>query len=883
MHKNILLATLLLFPTFMLGASEAAFSTSDLPDSYYARWLAQVAPLIEADERQAFLDLTNDGQRESFIEGFWRARDDDPATPFNPWRERYEQQVQDAANRFVNLTDERAQMSFLHGAPRYVHGVNCPLLKPMSLFYFPSTARHERALTALFVAGYFEPRRYELRPGSRRHGDVVRDADLAGVSLAEMLDRAAEEQCFLGQEQLRGFLEAALTEGTDWRQARESSVFRRYDEQWLTAWQETFAGALAEDPHGMEPDASLEIVYPTRQGPRTVLQGHVRVATEVVAEWLSRAAADGDTRTLASSFLLSGQLELVEPPSQEELGDGAVFPRQVFRQRFHLTADDDAEGRLENTYQSMFFFRDALPGRYAMTLRVQAPGGATILRDYRILEVPAEADPSALAPSPGAVEIAPENLAILALRPSVQILPLPALQVGVRPVQVVTSGEGIAALQLTVDGRAAGRDEAPPWDFEVDFGAAPRPHLLRVQAIDSAGRVLAQDALRINAGAHRFAVRLLDPSPGQQARHVMRVRAAVELPTGAHFDRLQLFLEETPVATLYQPPYVHMVTLDPLRPATYVKAVAHLADGSSTSDLVVVNVPGGVEEIDVRQVELFANVFDRRQRPVRDLQGENFRVFEDGDEQTIQKVERVEDLPVHLALLIDSSSSMVEEMPLSIDSALRFFETVLTPEDQAAVVAFNHNTRLAVPFTRDLDWLADGVSTLDAYGGTAVWDSIVSTLHYFGGLAGKRAIVLLSDGDDQHSRFKFSAARDVAQRAGVSIYTISLNVGWEEPDNELPQRDGVTPGLSPGLSRSELNRRQHRRRLEQLAKETGGLFFKLSSIKALDRALGAIGDDVRTQYLITYPSSREGQGFREIEVKTTPRKLKVRTVGGYYP
>ena len=319
------------------------------------------------------------------------------------------------------------------------------------------------------------------------------------------------------------------------------------------------------------------------------------------------------------------------------------------------------------------------------------------------------------------------------------------------------------------------------------------------------------------------------------------------------------------------------------RPPTYVKVVAYLADGSVASDLAVVNLPGEVDTIEVRQVEQYANVFDRRRRPVPDLGIVNFRVFEDGQEQEIQRVERVLDLPAHVALLIDSSSSMADEMTLSIDSALRFFDTVLTPEDQAAVITFNHRTRLAVPFTRDLDWLADGVSTLSADGGTALWDSVIASLHYFGGLQGKRALVLLSDGDDQHSRFDFDATQDFAQRAGVAVYAISLDVGWEVPDNDMPGLDTQGTAHVSETHAWELKSRRHRRRLERLAKETGGLFFKIASTKTLDKAFQAIEEDMRTQYLITYQSSNQGDGFRAVEVKTELRGLKVRTIGGYYP
>ena len=593
-------------------------------------------------------------------------------------------------------------------------------------------------------------------------------------------------------------------------------------------------------------------------------------------------SAEPSTGSLDETFLLTGLLEWLDPPKEFE----NLVPRQFFRQRFHLGADGLqplAEDGDDAKLRSLFFYRDAFPGHYALTVRLQAPDGTTLLRDHRELDVPAEPDAVAAALPAGAIDIAPENLAILANRPSLQIVPMAALQTGTRSVQVMTSGSDIVRLRFVLDGEGVGQDDAAPWGLDIDFGAEPRPHFLQVEGLDNSGEVVASDSLHVNAGAHRFGVRLTEPRLGEQYKDLMRIRAAVELPTGGDLDRLELYLEETPVATLYHPPFVYMVALDPFQAATYVKAVAHLTDGTTASDLVVVNVPGEVDELDVRQVEVFASVLDRRQRPVRDLAIDNFRLVEDDVEQELQKVERVEDLPVHLALLIDNSSSMVDELPLAVKSTLGFFDTVLTPEDQAAVVTFNHGTRLAVPFTRDLEWLAQGVSTLSASGGTTLWDSTISTLHYFGGLQGKRAIVLMSDGDDQHSRFDYEAALAYSQRAGVSIYALSLDVILEEPDKDMPRLDGFDPTLAPSASPSFRKRAQHLARLEKLAKETGGLFFKISKIEDLDEALEEIGEDVRSQYLLTYQSSQQGSGFRQVKVQTMPRRLKVRSVGGYYP
>lgn len=859
-------------------SDEQDVSASDLSAGYYDSWLRQVAPLLSPAEARVFRRLTTDDHRDAFIEAFWRARDATPETLFNEYRERYERQVQGAWNSFSDLQDDRAQMVLLHGPPRYTHLVQCELLKPLHLFYFPRTSYRPGPMSALFIGETSKggTTRFRLWPATSHPTQLLVDDRPTGESLTEILDRAQGDGCFTGKEQVRGFLQGALDLGLDWRGARQRLGWPAPDETWLQSFE---AVVEADQAVPSTEGAALEVDYPSKIGGRTILQGVLRLpAAQVSTSQEQLAAAQGEVSSggMESSFLLTG---FVEPRAESPKTDAPMPPRQLFRQRFHI---DPASVAGDKTVV-LFFHRDLEPGTYDLTLRLQDAVGRSLLRDHRRIVVPMEVAKDAAAPPSEAMEITPENLALWVDRVGAQILPMPGLHVGTTAIDVVTVGRGIAMLRYAVDGKPLGIDATPPWDISVDLGPEPRPHEVEVTALDADGNVLASDSLRLNAGAHRFAVRLLEPKAEETYRDLVPVRAAVEVPAGADLERLEIFRQESVVATLYQPPFVHVLTLDSPQQATYIKVVAHLTDGSVASDLAVINLPGAVEEIDVREVELFANVFDRRKRPVNDLGVENFAVMENGRPQQIQKVERVEDLPVHVSLLIDSSSSMADEMTLSIDSAERFFETVLTPEDQAAVITFNHRTRLAVPFTRDLAWLSDGVSTLSADGGTALWDSIISSLHYFGGLEGKRALVLLSDGDDQHSRFKFDDTRDFAQRAGVAVYAISLDVGWEVPDNDMP---GLSVTGTAHVSEThawELKNRHHRRRLERLAKETGGLFFHISSTKTLDKAFRAIEEDMRAQYLITYQSSTEGDGFRSVELETEPRKLKVRTIGGYYP
>ena len=162
----------------------------------------------------------------------------------------------------------------------------------------------------------------------------------------------------------------------------------------------------------------------------------------------------------------------------------------------------------------------------------------------------------------------------------------------------------------------------------------------------------------------------------------------------------------------------------------------------------------------------------------------------------------------------------------------------------------------ASPTTRRC-WLP--VAGLTAEGNTAFYDSLIFTLHYFGGLKGKRALIILTDGIDEGSRYGFQDALEYARRSGVAIYTIGIDIGTKEADARM--------------------------KMERLASETGGRHFFIEQAGDLKRVYAEVEADLRTQYLLTYQSASEGKGkkYRTVEVEVKRPGLKAKTLKGYYP
>jgi len=188
-----------------------------------------------------------------------------------------------------------------------------------------------------------------------------------------------------------------------------------------------------------------------------------------------------------------------------------------------------------------------------------------------------------------------------------------------------------------------------------------------------------------------------------------------------------------------------------------------------------------------------------------------------------------------------------------------FLRNLLRPQDRAFIETFSDRPDLLAPFTADFATLENALLALYADRETAFYDSVIMGLFQFSGVRGRKAMVVLTDGEDNTSSHDFDSAVGYAQRAGVTIYTIGI---------DLPATK-VVP----------------RWQLSKLAEVTGGQAFFVSSDSDLERIYAEIDRELRTQYLLAYSSSSERppDQLRKIEVELVQKKYKVRTISGYYP
>jgi VWFA-related protein len=274
-------------------------------------------------------------------------------------------------------------------------------------------------------------------------------------------------------------------------------------------------------------------------------------------------------------------------------------------------------------------------------------------------------------------------------------------------------------------------------------------------------------------------------------------------------------------------------------------------------------------EVGIEVINLTVSVTDSRARYITDLKTDDFAVFEDGVKQDLS-IFRHDDIPISLALVVDTSASMDEKLPVAQQAATRFIKT-LRPQDQAQVMQFNDRTTTLQDFTADHALLEAAVRRTQASGPTALHNALYVGLKDLvkqkkATELRRRAIVLLSDGEDTASLVSDEQVLELARKSEIAIYSISLR------PNRVAERN-----------RQQFSQATHL--LTALSRETGGQVYFPNSLSELDTVYDRIAEELRTQYSLGYVSSnvrRDGK-WRRVVVRTPSREgLQVRHKIGYY-
>ncbi len=268
------------------------------------------------------------------------------------------------------------------------------------------------------------------------------------------------------------------------------------------------------------------------------------------------------------------------------------------------------------------------------------------------------------------------------------------------------------------------------------------------------------------------------------------------------------------------------------------------------------DIPRGDIRVQSTLVLIPVTVTDPLNRFVTGLDRENFRLFEDKSEQKVTHFAS-EDAPLSIGLVFDISGSMGSKLEKSRQAVSQFFKTA-NPEDEFFLVQFNDRPELVVDFTTHLEEIQNRLTFTQSRGRTALLDAVYMALHNMKRATNPRkALLIISDGGDNSSRYTESEVKDRVREADVQIYAI----GIYEP---IASR-GRTPEEMSGPSL-----------LSQIAEQTGGRHFAVDNLNELPDVAAKIGVELRNQYILGYtPSNLERDGkYRKVQVKLVqPRGL----------
>jgi VWFA-related protein len=274
-------------------------------------------------------------------------------------------------------------------------------------------------------------------------------------------------------------------------------------------------------------------------------------------------------------------------------------------------------------------------------------------------------------------------------------------------------------------------------------------------------------------------------------------------------------------------------------------------------------------------VNVFATVRDKHKAILSDLTKDDFKIYEDGVEQKIAYFTKEVNMPITLALLMDTSGSMSNILGAEQDAASRFVNQVMRKKDEAIVISFDTDVNLLADFTEDTSVLERAIrrTQINAAGpvitpgtipqrggGTNLYDAVYLACHdELGTEAGRKAVILLTDAEDTGSQMSEQDAIEAAQRADAVIHVLLIT------------DYSATEGFGPGVA-------------SKMAGDTGGRVINVHNQKTLNKAFDEIAEELRSQYVLGYyPANTKRDGtFRKIKVEVSRPDTKVLARKGYY-
>jgi Ca-activated chloride channel homolog len=416
----------------------------------------------------------------------------------------------------------------------------------------------------------------------------------------------------------------------------------------------------------------------------------------------------------------------------------------------------------------------------------------------------------------------------------------------------------VKRVEFWVEGKKIMARNAPPYTAELDLGRLPKRVEVKAIGYDARGRYVDADAFIVNERETPLELKITRTETPDGVSHF---KLSLQNPKGVAIKNVVLLAGDQKLHEWTRPPYAISIPTARLAGHEFVRASAYDETGYEASDLLFLSGDRYIEEIEVNLVELPVSVNTAGGQPVSDLQEGNFSILENGKAQKISSFNFAANLPISVGVLLDHSGSMEQRMGDAKTAAIDFFKSIIRKDDRAFIAAFASDPTKNAPFVSSVETLEAQVNAIpSAGGGTSLYDAIVTGLYRFRNVQGRKALIVITDGDDTTSRLTYDDMLNYARASRVPLYFIGIGF--------------VGPASLGGGGK-----------MRTLAAETGGVAYMIRNTSQLAETYRQLEQDLRSQYLLSYhtESSKKDQSYRTIEVKVDRPDAKVRTIRGFIP
>ncbi|HET8773894.1 MAG TPA: VWA domain-containing protein, partial [Thermoanaerobaculia bacterium] len=406
----------------------------------------------------------------------------------------------------------------------------------------------------------------------------------------------------------------------------------------------------------------------------------------------------------------------------------------------------------------------------------------------------------------------------------------------------------VERLALVINGVPYTATQGQRMTAQVNVGYYIRRLRMRAVGYDAQGNVVGEDEMVVNDPRPPFRVKLQGPQQWPESGSV-ELHANLLRPAEVSISAVDFYVGEEKVATAAMPPYMTTVDAAKFTAPVYARVVARSTRGEEANDVFFFGERAHAStDVTVQQIPV--SVADG----TTPLRADQVTLVDNGTPRPIENLVAASDLPLNVILLIDYSESMLEELPVVKTAAKQFARALLRPQDRLAVVGFNQKTFWLTNWTNDWNVAAQAVDRVQPIGETHLYDSVVEMLYQIQKVPGRHALVVLTDGVDQGSKFKLDHLVHYARYAGVPVYPVVKN-------------KSLSRWMKLGVGRLQA------RRLDRVADETGATYFIIQNERELANVYARIAQELRQQYQIVF--------YSEADVPDQWRSLRIVSSGGH--